>query len=139
MFVTMGGADLHVIFSGRLPVAILSFATVALLFAVIARFLLKKDAGTVTVGAAASGYINVNNMGLPSAQNMYNYAVRYNVATTLSRDIAPAQYPGRHARDSGDFTPLALTVCRCPAYWSCPSKPSSSSAMSSREASSSCQ
>ncbi|MBF0807685.1 AEC family transporter [Rothia nasimurium] len=24
---------------------------------------------------------------LPSAQNMYNYAVRYNVATTLSRDI----------------------------------------------------
>lgn len=67
MFVTMAGADLHVIFSGRLPVAILSFATVALLFAVIARFLLKKDAGTVTVGAAASGYINANNMGLPVA------------------------------------------------------------------------
>ncbi|ORC22803.1 MULTISPECIES: AEC family transporter [Rothia] len=67
MFVTMAGADLHVIFSGRLPVAVISFAVVALLFALLARFVLKKDAGAVTVGAAASGYINANNMGLPVA------------------------------------------------------------------------
>ncbi|MGV3104065.1 AEC family transporter [Rothia sp. 32237D007AR] len=67
MFVTMAGADVHLIFSGRLPVAILSFSAVALLYALIARFILKRDAGTVTVGAAASGYINANNMGLPVA------------------------------------------------------------------------
>lgn len=67
MFVTMAHADLHVIFSARLPIAVLSFSVVALLYALIARFLLKKSAGRVTVGAASSGYINANNMGLPVA------------------------------------------------------------------------
>ena len=67
MFVTMAHADLHVIFSARLPIAVLSFSVVALLYALIARFLLKKGAGRVTVGAASSGYINANNMGLPVA------------------------------------------------------------------------
>lgn len=67
MFVTMAHADLRVIFSARLPIAVLSFSVVALLYALIARFLLKKSAGRVTVGAASSGYINANNMGLPVA------------------------------------------------------------------------
>lgn len=67
MFVTMAHADLRVIFSARLPIAVLSFSIVALLYALIARFLLKKSAGRVTVGAASSGYINANNMGLPVA------------------------------------------------------------------------
>lgn len=67
MFTTLAEADLHIIFSARLPVAILSFLVVAALFALVAGVFLKKDAGTVTVGAAASGYINANNMGLPVA------------------------------------------------------------------------
>lgn len=67
MFVTMAHADLRVIFSARLPIAVLSFSAVALIYALIASLLLKKSVGRVTVGAASSGYINANNMGLPVA------------------------------------------------------------------------
>ncbi len=65
MFVTLSQADLSVIFSGRLPVAAVSFVVVAALYGLIFGVLAKKGAGRTIMGATGAGMLNANNMGLP--------------------------------------------------------------------------
>ncbi|WP_129360280.1 AEC family transporter [Rothia uropygioeca] len=71
MFTTLATADLHVIFSARLPVAALSFAAMAAVYTLIAGVFLKRGVGRVTVGAVGSALLNSNNMGLPVATYIF--------------------------------------------------------------------
>ncbi|WP_129661680.1 AEC family transporter [Rothia uropygialis] len=71
MFTTLATADLHVIFSARLPVAALSFVAMAAVYTLIAGVFLKRGVGRVTVGAVGSALLNSNNMGLPVATYIF--------------------------------------------------------------------
>lgn len=67
LFTVLAQADISVLFSRVLLVAISSFAVVALLYGVVARLWLTRDTGRLAIGSFASGYSNVNNIGLPVA------------------------------------------------------------------------
>lgn len=67
LFTVLAQADVGLLFSGVLAVALVSFAAVALLYAVVARIWLTKDPSRIAIAATASGYSNVNNIGLPVA------------------------------------------------------------------------
>lgn len=71
MFTTLSTADLHVIFSARLPVAALSFVAVVAVYTLVAGVFLRRGVGRVTVGAVGSGLLNSNNMGLPVAMYIF--------------------------------------------------------------------
>ncbi|GMA28830.1 AEC family transporter [Arenivirga flava] len=67
LFVTMAQADLRVVFSSFLLIAVISALGICLVYAAIAVFLLKRRIVETTVGAMAAGYVNSNNIGLPVA------------------------------------------------------------------------
>ena len=67
LFTVLSEADVGLLFSRVLAVALLAFAVVALLYAVIARAWLTRDPSRIVLAATASGYSNVNNIGLPVA------------------------------------------------------------------------
>jgi malonate transporter len=67
LFTVLADSDISVLFSGVLLVALLSFVSVALVYAVVARLLFTRDVGRIAIGASTSGYSNVNNIGLPVA------------------------------------------------------------------------
>jgi malonate transporter and related proteins len=67
LFTVLADSDVGLLFSSVLAVALLAFATVALLYLVIARLWLTKDPSRLALAATATGYSNVNNIGLPVA------------------------------------------------------------------------
>ncbi|WP_405219283.1 AEC family transporter [Agrococcus sp. Ld7] len=67
LFTVLAQADVGLLFSGVLAVALISFLVVALLYAVVSRIWLTKDPSRIALAATASGYSNVNNIGLPVA------------------------------------------------------------------------
>ena len=67
LFTVLVEADVGLLFSTVLAVALLAFVAVALVYIVVARIWLTKDASRIALAAAASGYCNVNNIGLPVA------------------------------------------------------------------------
>ncbi|MGO1629898.1 MAG: AEC family transporter, partial [Microbacterium sp.] len=67
LFAVLANADVHVLFSSQLPVAAISAAAMFAIFAVLARLILKRSAGSTVIGSLASGYVNANNIGLPLA------------------------------------------------------------------------
>ena len=67
LFTVLVEADVGLLFSTVLGVALLAFVAVALVYIVVARIWLTKDASRIALAAAASGYSNVNNIGLPVA------------------------------------------------------------------------
>lgn len=67
LFTVLSQADVGLLFSSVLAVALLAFVAVALVYAVVARVWLTKDPSRIALAAAASGYANVNNIGLPVA------------------------------------------------------------------------
>ncbi|HET8868171.1 MAG TPA: AEC family transporter [Agrococcus sp.] len=67
LFTVLVEADVGLLFSTVLAVALLAFVAVALVYIVVARIWLTKDASRIALAAAASGYSNVNNIGLPVA------------------------------------------------------------------------
>lgn len=80
--------------SSRFLFAGTSFFSVALIYTLIIWFIEKPKPGQLVMGATSSAMNNANNMGLPvaiyvigdAAQNAYNYASRYGVATVFVRD-----------------------------------------------------
>ncbi|WP_306233185.1 AEC family transporter [Agrococcus beijingensis] len=67
LFVVLSEADVGLLFSSVLAVALLGFIAVALVYVVVARLWLTKDPARIALGATASGYANINNIGLPVA------------------------------------------------------------------------
>lgn len=67
LFTVLAQADVGLLFSAVLAVALVSFVAVALLYAVVARIWLTRDPARIALAATASGYSNVNNIGLPVA------------------------------------------------------------------------
>ena len=67
LFVVLSRADLHVLFSGYIVVAGVSAVIAAAVFIVVSRVLFRMSAADTTIGAASSGYVNANNIGLPVA------------------------------------------------------------------------
>lgn len=66
LFVTLAGADLSVIFSGRLAVTALSTAAVGGVFLAVGAAR-GWGVGRTTIGALCSGYVNAGNLGIPIA------------------------------------------------------------------------
>jgi malonate transporter len=67
LFHTLAEADVHVVFSGLLAVAVLSAATVALCYIAIARLAFRQPFADTVIGALSASYVNANNIGLPVA------------------------------------------------------------------------
>ncbi|SFS08437.1 hypothetical protein SAMN04487783_1099 [Agrococcus baldri] len=67
LFTVLAESDVQLLFSSVLAVALLAFVAVALIYIAVARIWLTKDASRIALAAAASGYSNVNNIGLPVA------------------------------------------------------------------------
>lgn len=67
LFIVLGEADIGQLFSSLLPVSALAAALALLVYVVIARGVLKRSVGAVTVGGLAASYVNSNNIGLPVA------------------------------------------------------------------------
>ena len=67
LFIVLGKADIAQLFSNLLPVSALAAGIALLAYVVIARTVLKRDLGALTVGGLAASYVNSNNIGLPVA------------------------------------------------------------------------
>ncbi|WP_404312519.1 AEC family transporter [Agrococcus terreus] len=67
LFTVLAEADVQLLFSGVLAVAALGFLGVFLGYAVVARIWFTKDPARIALAGTASGYSNVNNIGLPVA------------------------------------------------------------------------
>lgn len=65
LFVTLTEADLNSVISPGLAVTALSTTAIALLYAGIARFALKRSTGETVIGALAASYVNAGNLGIP--------------------------------------------------------------------------
>lgn len=67
LFTVLAEADVKLLFSGVLAVAALGFLGVFVVYAVVARIWFTKDPARIALAGTASGYSNVNNIGLPVA------------------------------------------------------------------------
>ncbi|MCH1881981.1 AEC family transporter [Agrococcus sp. ARC_14] len=67
LFTVLAKADVGLLFSSVLAVALITFAIVAVIYGVVARIWFTKDPSRIALAATASGYSNVNNIGLPVA------------------------------------------------------------------------
>lgn len=67
LFTILAAADVRDVFSGVVVVAALSALIAIAVFVLASRLLFRMPLADTTVGAAASGYVNANNIGLPVA------------------------------------------------------------------------
>ncbi|MCU1410478.1 MAG: hypothetical protein JWR04_1185 [Rhodoglobus sp.] len=67
LFGVLANADLHVVFSSFMLVAAVAAASCALLFVLASRIGFRRPLAETALGAAASVYVNSNNMGIPVA------------------------------------------------------------------------
>ncbi|GAB2509062.1 AEC family transporter [Microbacterium petrolearium] len=67
LFVVLAESDVAVLFSSLLPVSLLTALSMFLLYALVARFVLRRSLGATVIGSLGAGYVNGNNIGLPIA------------------------------------------------------------------------
>lgn len=67
LFIVLGEADIGQLFSSLLPVSALAAGLALVVYVIIARGVLKRSVGAVTIGGLAASYVNSNNIGLPVA------------------------------------------------------------------------
>lgn len=67
LFHTLADANVHLLFSSLLLVAVLSAAAVVIIYLAVATLIFKRSVAQTVIGALASGYVNANNIGLPVA------------------------------------------------------------------------
>jgi malonate transporter len=65
LFVVLAQADVATLFSALLPVSALSAVAVFAVFSVVSRFIWRRPAGEVLIGALSAGQVNSNNIGIP--------------------------------------------------------------------------
>jgi malonate transporter len=67
LFTVLAGANVHELFSRVLAVSAISALSVMAVFVVVAKLVWRRQTADTVVGAASSGYVNANNIGLPVA------------------------------------------------------------------------
>ena len=67
LFTVLADADVHTLFSRLLAVSAISAIFTCLVFVAIAMFVWRRATADAVVGAASSGYVNANNIGIPVA------------------------------------------------------------------------
>jgi hypothetical protein len=67
LFTVLAGANVHELFSRVLAVSAVSALSVMVVFVVVAKLVWRRPTADTVVGAASSGYVNANNIGLPVA------------------------------------------------------------------------
>ncbi len=65
LFVVLARADVATLFSALLPVSALSAVAMFAVFVVVARFVWRRPAAEVLIGALSAGQVNSNNIGIP--------------------------------------------------------------------------
>ena len=65
LFTVLSEADVATLFSALLPVSALAALVVIAGYAVVARFVWRRDAGDTVIGALSAGQVNSNNIGIP--------------------------------------------------------------------------
>lgn len=65
LFVVLSQADVHTLFSALLPVSAVAAVVVFVVYAVVARFVWRRDVAETLVGTLAAGQVNSNNIGIP--------------------------------------------------------------------------
>ncbi|MCK6080795.1 AEC family transporter [Microbacterium sp. EYE_5] len=65
LFVVLSQADVATLFSALLPVSAITAFVVFALFTVVSRFVWRRPAGEVLIGALSAGQVNSNNIGIP--------------------------------------------------------------------------
>jgi malonate transporter and related proteins len=67
LFIVLGQADITQLFSDLLPVSALAAVVALGTYVFLARAVLSRDLGSLTVGGLGASYVNSNNIGLPVA------------------------------------------------------------------------
>lgn len=67
LFVVLADADVTVLFSSLLPASLLAAVAMFVLYALVARLVLRRSVGSTVIGSLGAGYVNGNNIGLPIA------------------------------------------------------------------------
>ena len=65
LFVVLAEADVRTLFSALLPVSAIAAVAVIALYVLISRFVWRRSAGEVMIGALSAGQVNSNNIGIP--------------------------------------------------------------------------
>lgn len=65
LFVVLSQADIHTLFSALLPVSAIAATCAVLAYAVVARFVFKRNVGDTLIGSLSAGQVNSNNIGIP--------------------------------------------------------------------------
>ncbi|MFG6401344.1 AEC family transporter [Microbacterium sp. P04] len=74
LFVVLSDADVATLFSALLPVSMLTAAIIFAVYAVLARFVLRRGLGETVIGALSGGLVNSNNIGIPISLYMLGNA-----------------------------------------------------------------
>jgi malonate transporter len=67
LFTVLSSADVAELFSARLAVSAIAAISCFAVFALVARFVLRRAVPELVIGSLASGYVNANNIGIPVA------------------------------------------------------------------------
>ena len=65
LFTVLAQADAAVLFSSLLPVSAIAAVAIMAAYALVARFVWKRDIGETVIGALSAGQVNSNNIGIP--------------------------------------------------------------------------
>jgi predicted permease len=65
LFVVLADADVATLFSALLPVSMIAAAIIFVIYAVVARLILRRELGETVIGALSGGLVNSNNIGIP--------------------------------------------------------------------------
>jgi len=95
LFTVLAQADARVLFSSLLPASAVAAVVVIGLYALVARFVWKRDIGEITIGALSAGQVNSNNIGIPLSLYLLGSAA-YPAPVILMQLLV--------------FTPISLTI-----------------------------
>ncbi|MEW1833728.1 AEC family transporter [Microbacterium sp. NPDC079995] len=65
LFVVLSQADVRTLFSSLLPVSAIAAVVIFAIFVFVSRFVWRRPAGEVLIGALSAGQVNSNNIGIP--------------------------------------------------------------------------
>jgi predicted permease len=95
LFTVLAQADAAVLFSSLLPASAIAAVAIIAVYALVARFIWKRDVGETVIGALSAGQVNSNNIGIPLSLYLLGSAA-YPAPVILMQLLV--------------FTPVSLTI-----------------------------